>query len=246
MIELTALGYSAVFIALALGGMLKGATGMGVPIMAIPVMAAFFDVRLAVALMVLPSLGTNFWQLWQYRHHRSGGLGWRMAISGAAGVVLGSVLLVTMPVRALTLIVAFAVLGYIALRLLRAEFALSPVQARRIVLPMGLAAGVLQGAGGISSPVSVSFLNAAQLPRPVFIATLSLFFIAISAVQLPTLAALGFYTPQMLLLSALAVIPVLAFMPVGAYLARAISPKAFDRLILGVLTGLAIKLIFWP
>ena len=42
----------AVLTALALGGLVKGATGAGAPLVAVPVMAAFFDVRVAVAVMV--------------------------------------------------------------------------------------------------------------------------------------------------------------------------------------------------
>ena len=46
----------AILAAFALGGTLKGATGAGAPIMTIPVIAAFYDVRIAVIIMVLPNL----------------------------------------------------------------------------------------------------------------------------------------------------------------------------------------------
>ena len=42
--------------AFALGGTLKGATGAGAPIITIPVIAAFYDVRIAVIIMVIPNL----------------------------------------------------------------------------------------------------------------------------------------------------------------------------------------------
>lgn len=70
--------YLAVFAALALGETLKGATGMGAPLIAIPVMTALFDVRLAVVVMLLPSLYTNLWQLWIFRAHRPSPLPWRV------------------------------------------------------------------------------------------------------------------------------------------------------------------------
>jgi len=68
----------AAFAALALGGTLKGATGMGAPLTAIPVMTALFDVRLAVVVMLLPNLYTTLWQLWIFRAHRPGPLPWRV------------------------------------------------------------------------------------------------------------------------------------------------------------------------
>ena len=48
----------AILIAFALGGILKGATGAGAPIVTIPVIAAFYDVRVAVIIMVIPNLLT--------------------------------------------------------------------------------------------------------------------------------------------------------------------------------------------
>ena len=57
----------AIFIAFALGGILKGATGAGAPIITIPVIAAFYDVRIAVIIMVIPNLLTNIGQLYQFR-----------------------------------------------------------------------------------------------------------------------------------------------------------------------------------
>ena len=57
----------AILIAFALGGILKGATGAGAPIVTIPVIAAFYDVRIAVIIMVIPNLLTNIGQLYQFR-----------------------------------------------------------------------------------------------------------------------------------------------------------------------------------
>ena len=49
----------AILVAFGLGGTLKGATGAGAPIITIPVIAAFYDVRIAVIIMVIPNLLTN-------------------------------------------------------------------------------------------------------------------------------------------------------------------------------------------
>ena len=54
----------AILVAFSLGGILKGATGAGAPIITIPVIAAFYDVRIAVIIMVIPNLLTNIGQLY--------------------------------------------------------------------------------------------------------------------------------------------------------------------------------------
>ena len=55
-------------LAFALGGILKGATGIGAPLVAVPLMTSFYDVRFAVAVFVLPNLITNLLQGLLYLH----------------------------------------------------------------------------------------------------------------------------------------------------------------------------------
>ena len=55
-------------LAFALGGILKGATGVGAPLVAVPLMTSFYDVRFAVAVFVLPNLITYLLQMFIYLH----------------------------------------------------------------------------------------------------------------------------------------------------------------------------------
>ena len=94
-----------VFICLACGGILKGATGAGAPILAIPAMAAFHDVRFAIVVMTVPNVITNLLQAWQNRHHRLGaGFLLPFLLSAAVGVVLGTWVLVEVDSRTLSLV----------------------------------------------------------------------------------------------------------------------------------------------
>ncbi len=243
MIDLDPLSYVAIFAALALGGVLKGATGAGVPVIAVPVIAAFVDVRFAVMIMVMVNIMTNSRQIWTYRATRlSGGFALRFGLASAMGALVGTGLLVWLPEAVLSAILATIVFGYIALRLLRPDFQLPLEVARRFVLPVGAIGGVCQGAAGISAPVSVSFLNAMRLERPVFIFTISVFFVSMGFVQLPALLLSGLMTGPIFGLSLLAIVPVIAFMPLGNWLGQRASPEVFDRVILVFLTVLAIRL----
>ncbi|MEO3999521.1 sulfite exporter TauE/SafE family protein [Mesorhizobium sp. CAU 1732] len=234
-----------VFICLALGGVLKGATGAGAPILAVPALAAVFDVKLAVVIMMMPNLLTNLWQGWQHRTHRlTGHLGWIFAAAGAAGALAGTFMLAWLPHETLSIIVALAVLGYVMIRLSRPGWTLSRRAGSRLAAPAGLVAGILQGSSGISAPVSITFLNAMRLERHAYIFTISTFFVAMTVVQIPALGYVGILSLPLITLSLAAVVPILAFMPVGAALARRLSPAAFDRAILLLLVGLALKLVY--
>ena len=65
--DLNLLSLAALFLAFALGGIVKGATGAGAPVVAIPVIAIFFDVQLAVIIMAVPNLISNLLQIIHYR-----------------------------------------------------------------------------------------------------------------------------------------------------------------------------------
>jgi len=234
-----------VAVCLAAGGILKGATGAGAPILAVPALAAMFDVKFAVVVMVFPNLLTNLWQAWRFRDARPrGAFVWTFAGAGAAGVTLGTLILALLEQETLSLIVACAVLGYVAFRLARPDWRIPLDLGKRLGLPAGFSAGMLQGASGISAPISISFLNALGLERQTFIATISIFFAVMSAGQIPALSTLGIITPHNLLLSLSALAPILAFMPVGSKIAERCPPKIFDRIILVLLALVAAKLLF--
>lgn len=232
-------------IGLGLGGILKGATGAGSPVVGVPVLTIIFNVPMAVAIFTIPNLLTNLWQGWQFHGHQiSRRFTLVYAGAGAVGAGIGSVLLAFLPGEALMGVVAGVVLLYIAFRLLRPGWNLARPVADKLCAPVGLIGGMMQGAGGISAPVSVTFLNAMRLERGQFIATISVFFCAMSLVQIPALVGLGILTPQIAALSAAALIPLLGGMPIGAWLARRISKEAFDKLILALLGVIALKLIY--
>src|SRR3546814_828757 len=227
-------------LALALGGVLKGATGAGSPLFAVPLLAMLYDVPLAVAIFTLPSLFSNLWQGWRFRTHRVGpALTWVFAVAGAAGAAAGSVVLISLSSDLLLLGVAGAVFLYIGFRLAHPDWVLELGVATRLAAPAGFVGGVLQGAAGISAPISITFLNAMRIDRPAFIATISVFFVAMSAMQIPLLVGWGVLTPLRLLLRVAAILPRVHGMPTGALLATRFSKEFLNRLLLVLLALVA-------
>jgi hypothetical protein len=230
---------------MAAGGILKGAVGAGAPIIAVPLLALLYDVPFAVAIFIFPNILGNLWQGWIYRAHvlpRRFLIGF--AGTGMAGVFLGSLVLAHVPGDILLAGLATVVFLYLAVRLTRPDWVLSRAAGDRLAAPAGFAAGFMQGAGGVSAPISVTFLNAMRLDRLQFIATIAIFFAAMGAVQLPTLWALGIFTPERALLSLAAAVPLFGAMPLGAWLARRLSKEVFDRIILALLAVIAVRLLF--
>lgn len=238
-------GLAAIAIAMILGGILKGATGAGIPIIAVPVIAAVYDIRIAVAVMVVPNLISNLWQIFKYRSHPTDkGFCWQLAIFGSLGAGIGTVALARLPSSFLSLCMAGIVIAYIVLRVAKPSAQLSMASARKSVGVVSLIGGILQGAIGVSAPAVVTFLNAMKLPRPVFIFTVSIFFASMAAVQIPVQIYYGLLTADIATLGLLAFVPLFAALPVGDWIGKRMSPKVFDALILTFLTLLAIRLIY--
>jgi uncharacterized membrane protein YfcA len=160
-------GLIVMFIGLFAGAMLKGATGAGLPIIAIPTIAAFYDVRIAVALLVIPNFISNVWQINKYKSHNlDNSFARDFALAGIAGAGLGTFLLAYLPLIALNLFITVVVLSYIILRLIRPEFSLAVNVMQKWAVVAGGCAGVLQGAIGLSAPITITFLHSGRFARP--------------------------------------------------------------------------------
>jgi len=235
----------AIFIAFALGGILKGATGAGAPIVTIPVMAAFYDVRIAVIIMVIPNLLTNIGQLYQFRKTilpRFFTISF--ALGGGIGAFLGTILLVNLPIKILILSVACIVIIYILLKLIVPSWKLNYIKAKKLVFLMGTGGGILQGSAGLSAPISITFLNSMKLERNQFIPTISVYFGVMSIFQMPTLYYYDFLNLEIIIMSCISTIVLMAFMPFGSWIAKSVSKDSFDKITLILLGFIALRIIY--
>ena len=235
----------AIFIAFALGGILKGATGAGAPIVTIPVIAAFYDVRIAVIIMVIPNLLTNIGQLYQFRKTilpRFFTISF--ALGGGIGAFLGTILLVNLPIKILTLSVACIVIIYILLKLIVPSWKLNYIKAKKLVFLMGAGGGILQGSAGLSAPISITFLNSMKLERNQFIPTISVYFGVMSIFQMPTLYYYDFLNLEIIIMSCISTIVLMAFMPFGSWIAKSVSKDSFDKITLILLGFIALRIIY--
>lgn len=233
-----------VLLALGLSGFVKGATGVGLPLVAVPALAAFIGVPHALAIIVVPLIVTNIWQVWRYRTQREG-TGFLIGLlpAGALGIALGTWALATLPLQALSSVLAWMVVAYVVLQLVRPNLRISGPALRRLAPAVGLVAGVLQGATGISAPVSITFVHAAGLARHAFVFAISSMFLLFSVVQFGALIVAGIMTWGRFLEGWIALVPITLTMPMGAWASRLLSRSAFDRLILGLLVAMALKLL---
>jgi uncharacterized protein len=234
-----------ILVAIGLGSFIKGVTGSGLPQIAIPVMATFLGVERAVVIMALPGVVTNTWLLWRYRSHLRATRDLPVLLAtGITGAVIGTIGLQRANAAVLSLVLAGAIGLYLAVFVSKSQFEVTPAVSRFSSPPVGLVAGVLQGATGMSGPVLTTYLHGFRMPKQVFVVSLVTLFQIFAVAQMITLYRVGLYSGTRWVESVIALIPMMLILPLGARMADRLSAKSFERWILLLLTGTAVKLVY--
>jgi uncharacterized membrane protein YfcA len=230
--------------AIAVGAFIKGATGGGLPQVAIPVMAPFIGVEHAVVLMAIPGIVSNGWLVRSHRAElsRTRDLPALVATS-IVGAVIGTVALKSLDGRALSAALVVVIAAYIVIVLVHPGFRLPPRFTRVASPPVGLVAGGLQGSTGISGPLLTTYLHGYQLLPRAYVFSLAVLFCVGAVVQTITLAVVGLYTGSRLVESLLTLIPIVLFLPAGSWAAKRLSRETFQRVTLVLVAASALSLL---
>jgi uncharacterized protein len=225
--------------ALGCGGLIKGALGVGTPLLTVPLMALVLPVQLAVALMAIPVVMANSWQAVQADRTKTVlGRLWPAFIAVFVGTWIGVEILVSIDERALLLVVGVAVI----------VFALVQGSSRRLVLPnrlvkpagvvFGLASGVIGGLSSMFGPMLILYLlSVRDLAKDQFVSSISFLYLSAVVPWTIILYIYGVLDAKTLLYSSAATVPVALGMMVGQHLRQRISEQRFQKLVLAVLLG---------
>lgn len=221
-----------------LAGFVKGVIGLGLPTVAIGLLGLVMAPVQAAALLVVPSLATNVWQL--AAGPRLGALWrrlWPMMLGICLGTWAGAGLLAGASNGRATLalglaLAAYAALGLAAVRLRmpgRAEAWLSPL--------IGAATGLVTAATGVFVIPAVPYLQALRLEKDDLVQALGLSF-TVSTVALAVDLARDGALVSSAGASLLALAPALAGMLIGQWLRARVRPERFRFWFLLGLLGL--------
>ena len=232
-------------IALAAGGTAKGLTGLGLPMVAVPVLAGFLGVERAVMIMIMPVLVLNIWLSWTLRDCRKEVPEMpRILLPSIPGILLGAGVLYFANERVLATGLAIWMLIYLIRRALIKPMKLASDSRRRVAPVVGFAAGTMQASTGISAPVLVPFVDGLGLSPRGYVFTVATVFSMLSGTHFIVMMSLQAYSLEQLAESVLAVIPAIAFVPLGSKLRGLIEPEVFSRLIRVLMFVMAMRLIY--
>jgi uncharacterized protein len=211
-----------------LAGFTKGIIGLGLPTIAMGLLAVVLPPADAAALLILPSLVTNVWQMLDGPY-----LGrllrrlWPLNAGVCLGTWLGAAALAGIGGRhgglALGLaLIAYAISGLAALRLIvprTAEPVLGPIT--------GALTGGITAATGVFVIPAVPYLQAIGLHKDELVQALGLSFTVSTLALAVALAGVDAFAPGLVLPSLLAVVVSLAGMRLGQAVRARLRPQAF-------------------
>ncbi|UCH73729.1 MAG: sulfite exporter TauE/SafE family protein [Rhodospirillales bacterium] len=239
--QLTAMALLAVAGGFVAGGFVKGTTGMGLPLVAVPVATLMVPVPVAVALTTVPILLTNLWQ----------GRGWRkvigrvwplLAVQPFAMLAGVSVLAWANPRIVIGLLGVFTIL-FVALVRYQPKWRMDHRHETWVAILMGAASGF---SGGVSSffgtPIAL-YLFLLELEKDAFVAAIGVTYAYGAIMLILILAAFGLLGQQLLLWSALAT-PVAFFgMWLGSMFRNRLNSETFRIVVLVVLLVAGLNLV---
>jgi uncharacterized membrane protein YfcA len=238
-------GYLYCTIALFIAGIVKGATGLGLPLVSLPVLLLFVTPPNAVIILALCTVVTNGWLVWHHRQEFTTDRPLLVAMLGmAVGCGIGTVLLVSADADVLKKLLGILMIAFVLLRLWRPGAWLRNGYSLKLGFSIGLAGGTMQGGLGAGAPVVAIFAQALNLAKERYVLTVSALYLAGALVQIPFLLVLAEIPRSALLLSMLAVVPVALGTVVGIRLSQMIDVKTFTKLVLVLIAVFGIAMIF--
>jgi uncharacterized membrane protein YfcA len=232
-------------VGLGVAGLAKGVSGMGLPLIATPILAGVFGPRMAVTIVTIPIFAANSILLIQgFRNrHLLRGIT-PFIVASIIGTAMGTLLLAQLDQRAFAILIAAMVVVFLARgdRLLGDDPA--ALRARILGPLVCFVGGVLQGTTSIASPLVGSYFHAQRLAPPDFVFVLAAIFELNSIVQLIGYSLQGLYAPEVVALGLLGLVPTLLALAVGIYARGKLDPALFRRLII-VLLVVSVANLLW-
>ena len=233
---MSGLALAAVSAVVFVGAIVQAVSGFGFALFSVPLIAALTGPKEAVAIAALLGTLTTARQFVRFRRFVHWRLAARLSGAAAAGMPVGLVILVVLDDNVLRLAMAFTVVGLTAL--LWRGVTVSP-DSWGIDAAAGFVSGVLNTSVGTNGPPLVLSLQARQLEPDAFRGTISAVFAVCNSVTVVLLVVAGQIPKDVLVLSAVALVPLGAGMILGRRVQRRLDAAHFRPIVLWLLLASA-------
>ncbi|MBP0599647.1 sulfite exporter TauE/SafE family protein [Herbaspirillum sp. LeCh32-8] len=213
-----------------LAGFVKGVIGLGLPTVAVGLLSLVMPPVQAAALLIVPSMVTNVWQL------LAGGAFlalarrlWGMLVGIVIGTLAGSGFMGADGGRRAIIALGAALVVYAVAGLASFKFSVPAGQEKWWSPVIGLATGLVTAATGVFVIPAVPYLQALNLERDELIQALGLSFTVSTAALAINLGQGGAFGGSVAGASAVVLLPALLGMAVGTWVRGRVKAQTFRR-----------------
>ena len=227
-----------------LAGLVKGTIGIGLPTAGISLTAQITDARTAIALVIMPMLLTNVWQIWRTRDHTHQVLKyWPLAIMMVAGILGFAFLAPHISIRWVTLMLGITILVFSATSLATVIPTLHSTWDTPAQLFTGIVSGAMGGITGVWAPPIIIYMSATRVDKTTFVAVVGVLLMLGSLMLALSYGAVGLITQGQAIASAILVIPSILGFSLGERIRNRLDEALFKRLVLWFFLLMGLNLI---
>lgn len=229
-------------------GLSKGGFA-GIGMVSTPLVAAFSDPLTAVALMLPIMLVQDVVAVYLYRYDFDKSLLKKLIPGGVIGVLAAYLLASSVPEWAIKATLGgvsllFSIWQVILMSRGVPEIPSKPRHDTALGVAAGAAGGFASAIAHAGSPPFQIYVMPKHLRKEIYVGTSVMFFASLNLMKLPSFAALGFYSRDILHLSLFYVPLAVASSWAGSRLVRTVDPRAFNLIITLILFFVSIVLIW--
>jgi uncharacterized membrane protein YfcA len=230
--------------ALLLGGFAKGVLGVGLPMVAIPILSTFLPIRDVVAILFFPILATNLWQA-LYGGYLTATLKrfWPMLLIMTATIWLGTFSLTRLDASIVTVLLGIFVAIFALASLARPQFRIAPNWELGLSLLAGAIGGFFGGMALIGGPPVIMLMVALHLKKEEFIGAMGLLYLAMLPPAAFSLISLDVLQMRHVVPGLATLVPVLAGLAFGQWVRGRIDQERFRKILLVSMVLIGLNLI---
>src|SRR4030088_1649938 len=213
-----------------LAGFVKGAIGLGLPTVAIGLLAVSMPPARALAIVIVPAIVTNVWQTFvgPYLRDIIRRL-WPLMVGTVIGIWGGAGLLTGPYARYGTIVLGALLVIYAIIGLSKFNFHVAPRNEKWVGGIVGLITGVVSAATGVQVIPSMPFMQAIGMEKDELVQALGVFFTVATLALAFNLTSAGLLSAATALPGAVAMAGAFTGMFIGQAVRSRMRPEAFRR-----------------
>ena len=226
------------------GGLSKGAVGIGLPLVSLPFLATLLPPLQAIALLAVPVIATNVFQVFHKRMFAAVARRfWSLIAAIAVTAVLAAQLIVAVDGAALGAIIGGVITVIGLMRLIELPVGIPDRHEPWLNPVVGVVSGLVGSVSNLFGPPVFAYLSMRAIDKDVFIVVIAMVFL-VGAIPLHgNLILLGVTTTDILILSALAAVPAFVGMALGTWLRGRLSQVLFEKILVAIIVVAGLNLV---